>query len=140
MRTVLLAASLALAAQSGHASGEGTGSLVETLIARGAVSCRPALRYFCRNIHAGCSGRSAIAAAPFTVELNGNAAGLVYRDGEAPDADAPSAGPFKAADDLAYAILWLRASADYFRLEADGRYNIRLYLRGTAHMSRGSCE
>jgi hypothetical protein len=140
MRIALLAALLALAAPSALAGGDAAGSLIETLTQRGTVTCRPALRYFCLNIHAGCSGRSTIAAAPFTVELKGDEASLSYPDGKAPDAALPLSGPVKIAGDLTYAIVWLRPSADYVRLEADGRYNVRIYVRGTAYMSRGVCE
>ena len=140
MRRTLLAALLALAAPSTHAGGEASGSLIETLAQRGSVTCRPALRYFCLNIHAGCSGRSTIAAVPFSVEQNGDQASLSYPEGEAPDAALPSSGPLTVADDRAYAIVRLRPAADYVRLEADGRYNIRIYVRGTAYMSRGECE
>ena len=140
MRIALLAALLALAAQSAHATGEAGGSLVENLMQRGSVTCRPALRYFCRNIHAGCSGRSTIAAAPFDLTVDGEAASLSYPAGRAPDTALPLSGPLVVPGDRAYAIVWLRPSADYVRLEADGRYNIRIYVRGEAYMSRGVCR
>jgi hypothetical protein len=107
---------------------------------RGTVTCRPALRYFCGNIHAGCSGRSTIAAAPFDLMVDGEAASLSYADSKGPDAALPLVGPIGIAGDRSYAIVWLRPSADYVRLEADGRYNIRIYVRGEAYMSRGTCR
>jgi hypothetical protein len=140
VRIALLTVLLALASPSAWAAGEAGRSLIETLTQRGTVTCRPALRYFCGNIHAGCSGRSTIAAMPFALELNGDEASLSYPDGKAPDAALPTAGPVKMDDDRAYAIVWLRPAADYVRLEADGRYNVRMYLRGKAYMSRGVCE
>jgi len=140
MRSALLAALLALVAPRTFAGGDAAGSLIETLTQRGTVTCRPALRYFCLNIHAGCSGRSTIAAAPFIIALDDDIASLSYPDGKPPDSALPLSGPVKMADDLTYAIVWLRPSADYVRLEADGRYNVRMYVRGTAYMSRGVCE
>ena len=137
MRIAPLVALLALAAQSAQAKGEVAGSAVETLMQRGTVACRPALSYFCGNIHAGCSGRSTIAATAFDLTVDGDAANLSYPAGRAPDTALPLSGPLVVPGDRAYAIVWLRPSADYVRLEADGRYNIRIYVRGEAYMSRG---
>jgi len=140
MRIALLTAFLAVAAHPVFACIEPVGSLVDTLLARGQVNCRPALPNFCRNIHAGCSGRSTIATAPFSVELKGDIATLTYAPGKSQVADLPSSGPLEVSEDLSYALVRLRPEADYLRIEADGRYNIRIYRRGTAYMSRGVCE
>ncbi len=110
--------------------------VAQKLAQTGKISCRPALRHFCRNIHISCSGRSDIETAPFVVTLSGEAAVLDFPDGRAPDV--PSGGPFRTGAD--FALVRLRPDADYIRVEADGRYSFRLYRRGVAYMSYGRCR
>ena len=103
---------------------------------KGMIRCRPAIRYFCRNIHVSCSGQSDVRTGSFDLRLSG-AIGTMAFDGETIP-DVPDSGPlhFRAG----YALLRLRPDADYLKIEADGRYSLRIYRRGIALMSHGVCR
>jgi hypothetical protein len=109
-------------------------SVTAELARTGAVTCRPTLKHFCRNIHVGCSGRSSIATFTFVVTT---------QDGQArvqatPVAGEVRSGPIEWTDD--YAIVWLRPTPDYIKVTADGNYSFRHYANGTAYMSYGNCR
>ncbi len=113
-------------------------SPLDDLADSGSITCKPAIKHFCRNIHAGCSGRSDIKAGPFVLSVTGETADLDFKTASPPES--PTAGFVQAADDKSYVLVRLRPDADYIRIEADGRYSFRLYRRGTAYMSRGTCR
>ncbi|HSM40006.1 MAG TPA: hypothetical protein VK862_04595 [Afifellaceae bacterium] len=136
-RAALVALTLGTALGVPPAAG---GSPVETLLQHGSLYCEPALRHFCGNIHIGCTGRSAVAASPFTVAVAGGEGRLDFAGGAAPVADLPLDGALTVPDDRGYLLVRLRPGFDYFRLEADGRYNLRIYHRGAALMSSGRCR
>ncbi|MDH3452825.1 MAG: hypothetical protein OEN20_10410, partial [Gammaproteobacteria bacterium] len=100
----------------------------------GTVVCQPTLRYFCRNIHVGCSGRSNIATFAFVVTIENKRAWLQ----QAADESKARSGPIEWAED--YAIIWLHPTSDYVKITADGTYSYRHYSRGTAYMSYGTCR
>ena len=118
------------------AAGARDADLQKKLAQSGAITCQPALKHFCRNIHIACSGRSDIEAAPFVLSVSGNDARLDFPHGGAPDV--PLTGGIRFGAD--YALFRLRPDADYIRVEADGRYSFRLYRRGVAYMSYGECR
>ena len=105
------------------------------LAEKGRVECQPAIPFFCRNIHVSCSGQSTIRTQPFELIVTGERGMLVYDMGKPAG---PDSGPVRIADD--YALLRLRPDADYVRVEADGRYSFRIYLKGIALMSHGTCS
>lgn len=109
-------------------------SVTAELARTGAITCRPTLKHFCRNIHVGCSGRSSIATFTFVVTMQDGQA----RVRAAPVAGEVRSGPIEWTDD--YAIVWLRPTPDYIKVTADGSYSFRHYANGTAYMSYGNCR
>lgn len=109
-------------------------SVLSDLARDGTLSCRPALPFFCRNIHVGCAGRSRIATFDFTVTLDGKRARVQPASAGAETHTAP----IEWAED--YAIVWLRPARDYLKITGEGTFSMRHYTRGTAYMSYGACR
>ncbi len=127
-------------ASAALAAAAGAESVVATLARGGRVSCRPVLPYYCENIHIGCAGRTTISARPFTLAVEEDRVSLIYQARGSQTTDPVRAGRIAFADELSYAIVRLGPSADYVRINADGTYSFRLYLRGLGNMSYGSCR
>jgi len=116
-------------------------SVTDELARNGTVTCRPALHYFCRNIHVGCSGRSSIPTFTFDVTVTNDRASLKQTTSiESSPATSPRSGPVSWADDNGYAIVRLRPTPDYLKIVADGSYSFRHYSDGTGYMSYGKCR
>jgi len=116
-------------------------SVTDELARNATVTCQPALHYFCRNIHVGCSGRSSIPTFTFDVTVGNDRASLMQKTPvESPPGPPPRSGPVSWADDNGYAIVWLHPTPDYLKIVADGTYSFRHHSRGTAYMSYGSCR
>lgn len=109
-------------------------SVPATLARTGSITCRPALDYFCRNIHVGCSGRSAIATSDFVIRVHGQQARLE----PVPDEFSVRGGPLEFAHDSA--IVWLPPTLGYVKITADGTYSFRHYRQSAAYMSYGACR
>ena len=144
--TIRRAAGLALPAlaaflAAGPAPAEDRGKDVSAVLAeRGTVSCVPAIRHFCRNIHISCSGLSKIRTRPFELHVSGKTGTLVFSSPMQEDdrKGTPDRGPVRFA--RGYALLRLGTDGGYVKLEADGRYSHRIYSHGTALMSHGTCS
>lgn len=96
-----------------------------------SYDCEPLRPVFCRNIHVACAGKTEIPTSPFRVSLAG---GLAEVDFEGPE---PSLqGRVGGSGDL---IIRLEGGRSWIRIEPDGRYSHRIYEKGGAAMSQGSC-
>ena len=115
-------------------------SVTSALARTGTASCKPALAFFCRNIHVRCSGRSTIPTFAFDITINAGQAVLKPTGDNGEATMAPRSGPVEWANDQAYVIVWLRPRPGYLKIAADGRYIFRHYFRDTGYMSYGSCR
>jgi len=105
-----------------------------------AVDCRPALPYFCANIHVSCSGRTAIRTFPFRLRVNAD------RGWIEPEAD--TAGMRALYENARvdwgekemYLILRPREGAGNINLLANGKYSFRHYVQDGGVMSYGHCR
>ncbi len=133
----LAAFALALAAAPDSSTANDTGETAPALLQQqGRLHCRPAIRYFCRNIHISCSGQSDLRTEPFELRGSGPEGRLRFEDGN--KEGLPSDGQLKIA--RGYVLLRLKPDADYLKVEADGRYSFRIYRNGVALMSHGTCS
>lgn len=95
-------------------------------------SCQPLRSTFCRNIHVGCAGATAIPTAPFEVSVLDSSAQVEF---EGPE---PSLrGRVSGSDDL---VIRLENSRSWIRIQPDGRYSHRIYEKDGAAMSQGTCR
>ncbi len=94
--------------------------------------CEPARPVFCRNIHVACAGRTGVPAVPFRVSIDGAVARLDF-DGPEPSVH----GKVTESGDL---VIRLENSRSWIRIRPDGRYSHRIYRKGGAAMSQGTCR
>lgn len=101
-----------------------------------AVTCEPALPYFCANIHVSCSGRTDVPTFAFRLHARDGRGGI--------DAEAPALRELyrdaRVDRDEDAVILRPRQGAGYIRLQADGRYSFRHYAGNAGIMSYGHCR
>lgn len=115
----------------------GAGALAK-LESTGAVTCLPALPFFCDNIHVGCAGRTTLRTFAFTLRMNAGRAWV--------DADADTAGISEQYEnarldwDQDGVIFRPRATQGYIKLLDNGRYSFRHYARDLGTMSHGRCH
>lgn len=134
----VLACALSIAAGLAHA---GDAPLAAALRARAvAVHCRPALPFFCANIHVGCSGRTELKTFAFELQAQSDRARI-----ESAAASAGIWAPYENAraqwdPEAAYVILRPRGTRGYIKLLAGGRYSFRHYAQDTGLMSHGHCH
>ena len=95
-------------------------------------SRRPVLPVFCRNIHVSCSGATKIRTSSFKVSI---VEGIAHVDFEG--AEPSVRGRVAGSGDL---VIRLENSRDWIRIQQDGRYSHRIYRKGGAAMSHGTCE
>lgn len=95
-------------------------------------ACQPSLSIFCRNIHVSCAGATRIPTAKFKVTVSG-AEARVQTHGTAV-LETGQAFRGKAV------LIELSGSNDWIRIEPSGRYSHRIYRRGQAAMSYGTCR
>jgi hypothetical protein len=131
----------ALSILAGCALGSDAPATAISKLARaGEVSCRPALPFFCGNIHIGCSGLSTIPTFPFKLratsgraliesEADTSGIGALYQDGRV-----------EWGGDDTYIIVRPRRSNGYIKIFADGTYSFRHYSQDAATMSHGHCH
>ena len=100
------------------------------------LECRPALPFFCANIHVGCAGRSKLPTEAFTLAYAD--AGMIHRDGKPPRMMSVQLSETST-------VLRLVGSRDWIRVETVGKqdgfaYSQRIYRNGKALMARGICH
>ncbi|MEM1299571.1 MAG: hypothetical protein AAGH68_09855 [Pseudomonadota bacterium] len=98
------------------------------LLATVLLSCVPALPFYCGNIHVGCAGRTRVQTQAFTVS-DGD---VRFEDG--------GKWVIRETRDRDARIFWREGARDWIRIEADGRFSLRRYIRGRAAMTRGRCH
>ncbi len=102
------------------------------------VQCEPVHPFFCMNIHAGCAGRTDLAAVPFKLKADAGRGSI-----ESPDPDLRELYANGRADwdDGETRVLIRPASGQgYIRLLTDGRYVFRYYRGDAGVMSYGDCR
>jgi hypothetical protein len=114
-------------------------SVLTTLAKEGAVSCQPALRYFCANIHVSCSGRSSISAFPFEILIHGGQA-EISADNQTMAGLLRDKHSFHWSSDGRYLLIKFRFNQGYLKVSESGKYSFRYYQAGSALMSQGRCE
>lgn len=134
----VLACAFPLAAGLAHA---GDAPLAAALRARTiAVHCRPALPYFCANIHVSCSGRTELKTFAFELKAQSDR-GRIESAADSAGARALYVnGRVDWGPEAAYVILRARGARGYIKLLADGRYSFRHYAQDTGLMSHGHCS
>lgn len=96
------------------------------------LECKPAYRFYCENIHIGCSGRSRVKTTPFRIDLAPERATLTDATGQVTALQVhPSPGAVVLRDP---------ESGNWIRLLRDGTFAQRLQARNPALMSRGRCR
>ncbi len=97
------------------------------------IRCSPAEPFFCENIHIGCAGRSKLDTLAFTLDRKQ----VVFDDATRWTVNlADNFLPNEKGD----SALVLRHGKDWIRLTADGRFSQRIYRKGKALMTRGTCR
>ncbi|MEM7745120.1 MAG: hypothetical protein AAF409_15550 [Pseudomonadota bacterium] len=100
------------------------------------MDCRPALPFYCANIHIGCAGRSKLATEPFSLSFNVYAA--LHREGHAPV-------PLSVTHSDGVSVFRAFAGPDWVRVVRREGYDVfdfsqRIYRAGSALMTRGTCR
>ena len=115
-------------------------TVVAKLAQTGEVSCRPALPFFCDNIHVSCSGQTLRPAFAFTLRA-GPTSGSIDATADAAEIALPYANARVEWGGAGEAvILFAQRGGGYIRLLDDGSYSLRHYLPQGGIMSRGHCE
>lgn len=109
--------------ESGIQGGEAIGS---------KYVCTPTLKVFCRNIHVGCAGRTAIPTAVFTLHIQGKEATVT----------STGSGTSERGVALTGRDLMIRFpdGRSWIRVEPDGKFSQRIYPDTRAAMSAGHCK
>jgi hypothetical protein len=94
--------------------------------------CRPALSYFCENIHVSCAGATNIRTTPFSVSIVEKVARVDFEESRP-----PKTGRVSGTRDL---VIRLENSRDWIRIEKNGRYSQRIHGKRGAAMGHGICE
>ena len=99
------------------------------------LECRPALPFYCANIHIGCAGRSKLPTEPFTLAFAST--GMLHRNGKPPMV--VSVKPGKTGT-----VFRPVGSTDWIRIEFTGKqegfpYSQRIYRKGESLMAHGTC-
>ena len=96
------------------------------------LECRPALPFYCQNIHVGCAGRSKIRTPILKINLTASQAAVSSDDGQTVDMVARTA--------RGDTVLFDESSGNWIRLLANGTYAQRIHTRRGALMTRGTCR
>lgn len=131
----------ALSAAAGLAGASDAQPAAAALRARAlAVHCRPALPFFCANIHVSCSGRTELRTFAFALKAQSDRGSVE----SAADTSGIQALYENARADwdpeAAYVILRPRGAGGDIKLLANGSYSFRHYAQDTGLMSHGRCE
>ena len=98
----------------------------------GVLSCTPALPNFCANVHVGCAGRSKLRTSGFDVLVHKGRASVTFSNG--------TGWVAKTARSRGALILRRHGDQGWIRIETDGRFSQRIYVKGAALMAYGTCR
>lgn len=96
-------------------------------------TCTPALPFYCANIHIGCAGRSTVPTSKFTLSFEASEAIASFADGTILRSRVVMSFAKKEG------AIVLRDGRDWIRIESGGAYSQRIYRKGAALMTRGTC-
>ena len=102
------------------------------------VDCQPALPFFCTNIHAGCAGRTEVAALPFKLNAVSGRGWIESSDADMRELYANGRADWESGETRV--IVRPERGQGYIRLLADGRYVFRYYRGDAGIMSYGHCS
>jgi hypothetical protein len=103
------------------------------------VDCRPALPFFCGNIHVACSGRTEVRTFPFRFHANASR-GWIESTSDASGIKTPyENASVDWGKEGAYVILRPQGRGGYIKLLANGKYSFRHYSQDVGIMSYGYC-
>lgn len=134
----MLVCALSVPAGMAHA---GDAALAAALRARAvAVHCKPALPFFCTNIHVSCSGRTELQTFAFELKAQSDRGSIESAADSAGIQALYESGRVHWDPEAAYVILRARGTRGYIKLLADGRYSFRHYAQDGGLMSHGHCN
>ena len=115
--------------------------ILTKLAKEGDVNCNPALRYFCANIHVGCSGRTSIPTFPFSILLI-NKQVQIKAAMNSPEIRDLFKDKYNIywAQNSDYILIHFHARRGYIKVLENGKYRFRYYRNGFAVMSYGWCD
>ncbi len=96
------------------------------------VKCKPVLPYFCANMHIGCSGRTDLPAAGFSISFESSTARVVFESGAIWDVTIEASDSGRVFRQL--------GSDNWIRIDTDGQFSLRVYSGAKALMSVGQCD
>lgn len=122
------------------AAGQTALDAVAKLRQTGALSCEPALPFFCGNLHVSCSGRTSLPTFAFTLRAT-HAQGAIEPALEAEGFRQQYQGAGVDWDNQGqYVIVRPAQTSGYIKLLANGSYSFRHYLQHVGVMSLGRCQ
>ena len=125
---------------AGASDGDVLRSAVAKLAASGEVSCRPALPFFCGNMHVSCAGLTSIATFPFKLRATAVLGTIEAAPGTESLRGAYENGRVEWDPAGTYVIVLPSGGGGYVKLLADGSYSFRHYAQHGAAMSLGHCD
>jgi hypothetical protein len=136
-----LVAGLVAFSSPGFAAGsDAPQSTIAKLAQTGEVACQPSLPFFCSNMHVSCSGQTAIETFPFKLKASAHLGTI----DSAPDTEGLRTqyqnGRVEWDKEGTYVVLFPRLAGGYIKLQADGTYSLRHYVRNIGVMSTGRCH
>ena len=100
------------------------------------LECRPALPFYCANIHVGCAGRSRVPTAPFTLAFADGA--TIHRDREVPQAASVTHSTSGTVVRPDGSLDWIRVQVT--KDKESFAFSQRIYQKGRALMTHGTCR
>lgn len=104
-------------------------------------SCRPALGYYCANVHVGCAGQSRVRTEAFELRVGSDGLAQVQKRGRAPEVVGTRSGETDSPNQRENneRVFFLSAGG-YLRIDANHRFSERIYRDGKGLMSYGQCR
>ena len=131
----------ALAVSAGFAAGGDFSQTATSLRAQAvAADCRPALPFFCTNIHVACSGRTEVRTFLFKLRANSGRGWIESKSDTSGIRKSYENGSVDWGKDGRYVILRPQGREGYIKLLANGEYSFRHYSQDVGIMSHGRCH
>jgi hypothetical protein len=128
-----------LSVSAGFTAGDDASQATSLLAQAVDVDCQPALPFFCRNIHVGCSGRTEVKTFPFKLRANSSRGWIESRSDTSGIRNLYENGRVDWGEGDSYVILRPQGKEGYIKLLANGRYSFRHYVQDVGIMSHGQC-